>query len=61
MLVCLVVDLGGAPDHDRRGFRYWRDAPFNDDYLNIMPLSKARFLGCKRLLLIHVAHIDSFI
>lgn len=21
----LVVDLGGGPDHDRIGFRYWRD------------------------------------
>ena len=44
--MCLVVDLGGAPDRDRRGFRYWRDAPFNDDYLDILPASKARFLGC---------------
>ncbi|KKA31070.1 hypothetical protein TD95_002564 [Thielaviopsis punctulata] len=26
----LVVDLGGAPNHDRLGFRYWRDpGPFN--------------------------------
>lgn len=45
MIVCLVVDLGGAPDRDRRGFRYWRDAPFNDDYLGITPAPKARFLG----------------
>lgn len=45
MLVALVVDLGGAPDRDRRGFRYWRDAPFNDDFNGITPASKARFLG----------------
>ncbi|EIN12719.1 hypothetical protein PUNSTDRAFT_111114 [Punctularia strigosozonata HHB-11173 SS5] len=45
ILVALVIDLGGAPDHDRRGFRYWRDAPLNDDYLGIKPKSKARFLG----------------
>jgi yeast amino acid transporter len=45
IIMALVVDLGGAPDRDRRGFRYWRDAPFNDDYLGIQPPSKARFLG----------------
>ncbi|KAJ7676878.1 amino acid permease/ SLC12A domain-containing protein [Mycena polygramma] len=45
IIMCLVVDLGGAPDHDRRGFRYWRDAPFNDDFENVLPASKARFLG----------------
>ncbi|KAJ6481540.1 amino acid permease/ SLC12A domain-containing protein [Mycena vitilis] len=45
VLMCLVVDLGGAPDHDRRGFRYWRDSPFNNDFNNIVPESKARFLG----------------
>ncbi|KAH8801297.1 amino acid permease/ SLC12A domain-containing protein [Flagelloscypha sp. PMI_526] len=45
MLVMLVVDLGGAPDRDRRGFRYWRDSPFNSDYLGITPAPKARFLG----------------
>ena len=45
MIVCLVVDLGGAPDRDRRGFRYWRDMPFNNDYLDITPPAKARFLG----------------
>ncbi|KAF9029726.1 hypothetical protein BDZ89DRAFT_950315 [Hymenopellis radicata] len=44
-IMCLVVDLGGAPDRDRRGFRYWRDSPFNNDYLDIVPASKARFLG----------------
>ncbi|KAF9461633.1 amino acid permease/ SLC12A domain-containing protein [Collybia nuda] len=44
-IVCLVVDLGGAPDRDRRGFRYWRDSPFNNSFLNITPPSKARFLG----------------
>lgn len=28
-----------------RGFRYWRTEPFNSDYLNLQPGSKARFLG----------------
>jgi len=45
ILFCLVIDLGGGPDRDRRGFRYWRDEPFNGDYLGIQPASKARFLG----------------
>ncbi|KAH8103904.1 general amino acid permease 1 [Cristinia sonorae] len=25
IIVGLVVDLGGGPDHDRRGFRYWKN------------------------------------
>ncbi|KAF7318720.1 hypothetical protein HMN09_00384000 [Mycena chlorophos] len=45
IILCLVVDLGGAPDHDRRGFRYWREEPFNDNFFGIVPPSKARFLG----------------
>ncbi|KAJ7165035.1 amino acid permease/ SLC12A domain-containing protein [Mycena filopes] len=45
IIMCLVVDLGGAPDHDRRGFRYWRDDPFNNDFGGVVPASKARFLG----------------
>lgn len=45
IILALVIDLGGAPDHDRRGFRYWKQAPFNDSYLDIQPPSKARFLG----------------
>ncbi|TCD68026.1 hypothetical protein EIP91_011637 [Steccherinum ochraceum] len=24
ILVGLIIDLGGGPDHDRRGFRYWK-------------------------------------
>ncbi|KAJ6460688.1 amino acid permease/ SLC12A domain-containing protein [Mycena vitilis] len=45
LILSLVIDLGGGPDHDRRGFRYWREAPFNDDFLGLVPASKARFLG----------------
>ena len=45
-VLCLVVDLGGAPDHDRRGFRYWKNGlAFNGEYLGLQPVSKARFLG----------------
>ncbi|KAH7102069.1 amino acid permease-domain-containing protein [Auriculariales sp. MPI-PUGE-AT-0066] len=43
-LMCLVVMLGGGPDHDRRGFRYWRDEPFNSTYLDFGG-AKSRFLG----------------
>ena len=25
ILVGLIIDLGGGPDHDRIGFRYWND------------------------------------
>ncbi|KAJ7701827.1 amino acid permease/ SLC12A domain-containing protein [Mycena rosella] len=45
VIMCLVVDLGGAPDHDRRGFRYWREEPFNNSFFDIVPASKSRFLG----------------
>ncbi|KAJ6459644.1 amino acid permease/ SLC12A domain-containing protein [Mycena sanguinolenta] len=45
VIMCLVVDLGGAPDHDRRGFRFWREEPFNNTFFDIVPASKARFLG----------------
>jgi yeast amino acid transporter len=45
LILSLVIDLGGAPDHDRRGFRYWREAPFNNDFAALTPPSKARFLG----------------
>ncbi|CAK5263389.1 unnamed protein product [Mycena citricolor] len=45
IIMALVVDLGGGPDHDRRGFRYWRDEPFNNNFFSVVPASKARFLG----------------
>ncbi|KAJ7216520.1 amino acid permease/ SLC12A domain-containing protein [Mycena pura] len=45
VIMCLVVDLGGGPDRDRRGFRYWRESPFNNEFLSIKPPGKARFLG----------------
>lgn len=46
VLLGLIIDLGGAPNGlDRIGFRNWREAPMNDDYLGIKPVSAARFLG----------------
>nr|XP_018262615.1 uncharacterized protein I303_05632 [Kwoniella dejecticola CBS 10117]OBR84773.1 hypothetical protein I303_05632 [Kwoniella dejecticola CBS 10117] len=41
-----LSDLGGVPPkHEFIGGRYWRDEPFNDTYLDLQPISKARFLG----------------
>ncbi|KAI6023834.1 hypothetical protein PISMIDRAFT_647275, partial [Pisolithus microcarpus 441] len=32
ILISIVIDLGGAPDHRRRGFQYWKDpGPFAAD------------------------------
>ncbi|KAM0751827.1 hypothetical protein T439DRAFT_325017 [Meredithblackwellia eburnea MCA 4105] len=46
VLLGIVVDLGGSPNHQGRiGFRYWKEAPLNDSYLNIKPASAARFIG----------------
>ncbi|PNP60718.1 hypothetical protein FNYG_14544 [Fusarium nygamai] len=39
----LVVALGGGPNHDRSGFRYWRDPGAFAEYLLEGP--KGRFLG----------------
>jgi amino acid transporter len=44
ILLGLVIDLGGGPDKDRRGFRYWRDEPFNGELMNFTG-SKSKFLG----------------
>nr|CRX79058.1 hypothetical protein ls5930a1_00104 [Leucosporidium scottii] len=29
IILGLVIDLGGAPGHDRIGFRYWKESPFS--------------------------------
>ncbi|KAJ7628771.1 amino acid permease/ SLC12A domain-containing protein [Roridomyces roridus] len=43
ILLMLIIDLGGGPDHDRRGFRYWKREPFNNTFDDLLPQSKARF------------------
>ncbi|KAF8583592.1 amino acid transporter [Ramaria rubella] len=44
LILGLVIDLGGAPDHDRRGFRYWHHpGPFTQ-FLGIHG-AKGRFLA----------------
>lgn len=39
-----MLDLGGGPNHDRIGFRYWRDPGPFVQYRGI-PGAKGRFLG----------------
>ena len=39
----LVIDLGGGPNHDRLGFRYWRHPGAFNTY--IMDGSSGRFLA----------------
>lgn len=44
IILGLVLDLGGGPNHDRIGFRYWKDpGPFNQ--FNGISGSKGRFLA----------------
>ncbi|PSS35352.1 hypothetical protein PHLCEN_2v1689 [Hermanssonia centrifuga] len=46
IIVGLVIDLGGAPDHDRRGFRYWNNpGPFAGSGLEPNHIGLDRFLG----------------
>ena len=44
IILGIIVDLGGAPSHDRIGFRYWKNpGPFTD-YSGITG-PKGHFLG----------------
>ncbi|GJE90155.1 amino acid permease [Phanerochaete sordida] len=44
IILGIVLDLGGGPNHDRLGFRYWKHpGPFNQ--FNNIGGSKGRFLG----------------
>lgn len=60
ILLCLVLFLGGGPDHDRKGFRYWknpgamkplyasksRKSPFSPMVTDVYPEGDAgRFIG----------------
>jgi amino acid transporter len=44
IIVSLVITLGGAPNHDRIGFRYWKNPGLFTDY-NGIPGSKGHFLA----------------
>lgn len=43
MFTCLVVSLGGGPDHEKVGFRYWDNPGAFAEYLR--PGNLGRFLG----------------
>ncbi|KAF9788247.1 amino acid transporter [Thelephora terrestris] len=44
IILGLVIDLGGAPDHDRLGFRYWHNPGALTQYHDI-PGATGRFAG----------------
>ncbi|KAF8478794.1 amino acid transporter [Gautieria morchelliformis] len=44
IILGVVIDLGGAPDHDRRGFRYWHHPGPFVQFANIQGV-KGRFLA----------------
>jgi len=43
LILALIIDLGGGPDHDRRGFRYWKNPGAMKEYKSTG--STGRFLG----------------
>lgn len=43
IMLGLIIDLGGGPDHDRRGFRTWHNPGAMNEYLK--PGGLGRFLG----------------
>ncbi|EEH21332.1 hypothetical protein PABG_03563 [Paracoccidioides brasiliensis Pb03] len=43
LILALIIDLGGGPDHDRRGFRYWKNPGAMNEY--VAKGDKGRFLG----------------
>ncbi|KAF7971189.1 hypothetical protein HWV62_21866 [Athelia sp. TMB] len=46
IITSLVIDLGGAPDHHRRGFQYWKNpGPFAGAHLEPTRIGLDRFLG----------------
>lgn len=44
IILGIILDLGGGPDHDHIGFRYWRNPGPFVQYHDI-PGAKGRFLG----------------
>lgn len=43
LLLALIIDLGGGPNHDRLGFRYWKNPGAMKEY--IATGNEGRFLG----------------
>jgi len=50
LILALVIDLGGAPSHDRLGFRYWKH-PYAAMITYIGAGSTGRFLGLFKTLI----------
>lgn len=44
IIVGIVIDLGGAPNHDRLGFRYWKEGAFQE-YPGVGGGAFSRFLA----------------
>ena len=44
IILGIILDLGGGPDHDRLGFRFWKEPGPFVQYHDI-PGAKGRFLG----------------
>ena len=44
IILGIIIDLGGGPNHDRIGFRYWRNPGLFAQYDGIAGI-KGRFLG----------------
>ncbi|KAG8861497.1 hypothetical protein FRB96_002946 [Tulasnella sp. 330] len=45
ILFGLIIDLGGGPDHDRIGFRYWKNPGAMNEYLVTSNKNTGRFLA----------------
>lgn len=46
LIICgLVIDLGGAPNGDRLGFRYWKNPGAMNEFPGVGGGSLARFLA----------------
>lgn len=48
ILLTLIIALGGGPDHDRRGFRYWKNPGAFKEYTknnHIIPGAEGRFVS----------------
>lgn len=50
LILTIVIDLGGAPTHDRLGFRYWK-SPYQAMKSYISSGSTGRFLGLFHVLI----------
>lgn len=37
ILLCFILMLGGGPDHDRKGFRYWKNPGAFNTYIDDGP------------------------